>query len=62
DEPVTDWSSAKRSDTDHFARFFRGMLNRGIYLAPSQFEAGFMSVAHSDDDIARTVEAARQAM
>ncbi len=57
-QPVTDWASAKRCDTERFAHFFRGMLERGVYAAPSQFEAGFMSVAHSDDDIARTAEAA----
>ncbi len=59
-EPVTDWASAKRCDTERFACFFREMLKQGVYAAPSQFEAGFMSVAHSDDDIARTVEAARR--
>jgi len=58
--PVTDWESAKRSDTQCFAKFFHFMLERGIYLAPSQFEAGFVSVAHSADDIGATVEAARE--
>jgi len=62
DGPVTNWASAKRCDTEQFARFFQGMLEHGVYVAPSQFEAGFMSVAHSDDDIARTVEAARRAL
>jgi len=57
--PVTDWESAKRSDTGRFKQFFHWMLDRGIYLAPSQFEAGFVSTAHSEVDIARTVEAAR---
>jgi glutamate-1-semialdehyde 2,1-aminomutase len=57
-EPVTDYASAKRSDTQRYARFFRGMLARGIYLAPSQFEAAFVSLAHTDDDIQRTVQAA----
>ena len=60
DQPVTDWESAKRSDTARFGRFFRAMLDRGIYLAPSQFEAAFLSAAHTDDDIRRTVEAARE--
>jgi glutamate-1-semialdehyde 2,1-aminomutase len=60
-DPVTDWESAKRSDTARFGRFFRAMLDRGIYLAPSQFEAAFLSAAHTDDDIRRTIEAARQA-
>jgi glutamate-1-semialdehyde 2,1-aminomutase len=58
--PVTDWESAKRSDTDKFRQFFHWMQDRGIYLAPSQFEAGFVSTAHSDQDIDRTVEAAQQ--
>jgi glutamate-1-semialdehyde 2,1-aminomutase len=57
--PVTDWDSAKTSDTAAFGRFFHGMLERGVYLAPSQFEAGFVSAAHSEEDIQRTVEAAR---
>ncbi len=60
DHPVTDWESAKRSDTARFGRFFRAMLDRGIYLAPSQFEAAFLSAAHTGDDIARTIAAARE--
>jgi glutamate-1-semialdehyde 2,1-aminomutase len=59
-EPVTGWESAKRSDTTRFKQFFHWMLDRGIYLAPSQFEAGFVSAAHSEEDIARTVSAAGQ--
>jgi glutamate-1-semialdehyde 2,1-aminomutase len=59
-EPVTDWESARRSDTACFGKFFHFMLERGIYLAPSQFEAGFVSAAHSEEDIRRTVEAARE--
>jgi glutamate-1-semialdehyde 2,1-aminomutase len=59
DGPVTDWDSAKRCDTARFGRFFRGMLERGIYLAPSQFEAAFVSAAHTEDDIQRTIAAAR---
>jgi glutamate-1-semialdehyde 2,1-aminomutase len=58
---VTDWESAKASDTARFGRFFRAMLDRGVYLAPSQFEAAFLSAAHSDDDIAKTVAAAKEA-
>jgi glutamate-1-semialdehyde 2,1-aminomutase len=58
-DPVTDWESAKRSDTARFKEFFHWMLDCGIYLAPSQFEAGFVSTAHSDRDIAQTVEAAK---
>jgi glutamate-1-semialdehyde 2,1-aminomutase len=59
-EPVTDWESAKRADTRFFGEFFHWMLDRGIYLAPSQFEAGFVSAAHSRQDIAQTVETARE--
>jgi glutamate-1-semialdehyde 2,1-aminomutase len=59
-QPVTDYESAKRSDTARFARFFRAMLERGIYLPPSQFEAAFLSAAHTDDDIRQTVAAARE--
>jgi glutamate-1-semialdehyde 2,1-aminomutase len=59
-EPVTDWESAKRSDTASFGKFFHFMLERGVYLAPSQFEAGFVSAAHSEADIRHTVEAARE--
>ncbi len=60
-EPVTDYASAKRSDTARFARFFRGMLERGVYLAPSQFEAAFLSAAHTERDIERTMAAAAEA-
>jgi len=58
--PVTDWESAKASDTARFGRFFRAMLDRGIYLAPSQFESAFLSAAHSEEDIGKTVAAARE--
>jgi glutamate-1-semialdehyde 2,1-aminomutase len=58
DGPVTDWDSAKRSDTARFGRFFHHMLERGIYLAPSQYEAAFVSAAHSEEDIRQTVAAA----
>ena len=58
---VTDYESAKRSDTARFGRFFRAMLERGIYLAPSQFEAAFLSAAHTEADIQKTVAAAREA-
>ncbi len=58
DQLVTDYKSAKRSDTKRYARFFRGMLEHGIYLAPSQFEAMFVSLAHSDPDISHTIESA----
>ena len=62
DTPVTDYASAKTSDTARYARFFHGMLDRGVSLAPSQFEAGFVSTAHTDADICQTVAAAREAM
>jgi glutamate-1-semialdehyde 2,1-aminomutase len=62
DAPVTDYTSAKRSDTTRYASFFRGMLERGVYLAPSQFEAGFISTAHTDAEIERTLAAAREAL
>ena len=60
DQPVTDWESAKLSDTARFGRFFRAMLDRGIYLAPSQFEAAFVSAAHTDEDVKKTIAAARE--
>lgn len=58
--PVFDWDTAAKSDTRAFAEFHRGMLERGIYLPPSQFEAVFTSAAHSEEDIERTIEAAGQ--
>lgn len=60
-EAVINWTTAKQSDTKRFTRFFWAMLENGVYLAPSQFEAGFVSTAHSDEDIEKTVEAARKA-
>jgi glutamate-1-semialdehyde 2,1-aminomutase len=59
--PVVDWPTAKAADTARYARFFRSMLDRGVYLAPSQFEAGFLSTAHGSAEIQQTIEAARQA-
>ncbi len=56
-----DWNSVKRTDTARFASYFRRMLEHGIYLAPSQFEAGFISTAHTTEVIDQTVEAAREA-
>jgi glutamate-1-semialdehyde 2,1-aminomutase len=58
--PVTDWESAKKCDTARFAKFFHFLLERGVYIAPSQFEAGFVSAAHSEEDIRATVAAARE--
>jgi glutamate-1-semialdehyde 2,1-aminomutase len=60
--PVKSYSDAKRSDTKRYASFFREMLDRGIFLAPSQFEAAFVSAAHSAEDIARTIAAARESL
>ena len=60
--PIKDWPTARGSDTDRFGRYFQAMLEAGIYIAPSQFEAGFMSIAHGKSTIARTVEAAKKAM
>ncbi len=57
--PVHNYDDAKKSDLQKFSRFHRGMLEQGVYLAPSQFEAGFTSLAHTDDDIANTLAAAR---
>ncbi|HEX9036866.1 MAG TPA: glutamate-1-semialdehyde 2,1-aminomutase [Ktedonobacterales bacterium] len=62
DGPVVDEAGAKTSDTSAFARYFTALLDRGIYIAPSQFEAGFVSLAHTDADIASTIEAAMAAM
>jgi glutamate-1-semialdehyde 2,1-aminomutase len=60
DVPIRDWDTAK-ADTDRFAAFHAAMLGRGIYLAPSQFEAGFISTVHGDAEIDATIEAAREA-
>jgi glutamate-1-semialdehyde 2,1-aminomutase len=59
--PVTDWTSAAKSDTEAFGRFFRAMLENGIYLPPSQFEAAFLSAAHTEHDVRETIAAAKQA-
>jgi len=61
DAPVTDYASAKRSDTERYARYFRAMLDRGVYLPPSQFEACFLSYAHLEREIEQTLEAAEAA-
>ncbi|MGB6460335.1 MAG: glutamate-1-semialdehyde 2,1-aminomutase [Candidatus Acidiferrum sp.] len=60
--PVRNYADAKRSDTKRYARFFREMLNRGIFLAPSQFEAAFVSAAHTSENITRTIAAARDSL
>jgi glutamate-1-semialdehyde 2,1-aminomutase len=59
--PVTDWESASKSDTEVFARFFREMLDRGVFLPPSQYEAAFLGAAHTEEDVQRTVTAAKLA-
>ncbi len=62
DRPVRSYEDAKTSDTARFGTFFRAMLERGIYLAPSQFEAAFLSTAHSEADVDKTVMAARECL
>jgi len=62
DQPVYDYQSAKTSDTAKFAAYFKSMLEQGINLAPSQFEAAFISTAHTEEDIERTIEAAGRAL
>lgn len=57
--PVTNWDTAKTSDTERFKRFFHFMLEQGVYLAPSQYEAGFVSHAHTEADINQTLQAAK---
>ena len=58
--PVTDWESARESDTSLYSRFFHAMLQRGVLLPPSQFEASFLSAAHTEKDIMLTLAAARE--
>ena len=60
-EPVTDYASARTADTGRFATYFRAMLEQGVYLAPSQFEAAFVSLAHTDEDVSLTLNAAEKA-
>jgi glutamate-1-semialdehyde 2,1-aminomutase len=61
-EPVVNWESAKKADTQRFGRFHRVMLEQGIYLPPSQFEAAFLSASHTDADIQKTTDAAAHAL
>jgi glutamate-1-semialdehyde 2,1-aminomutase len=61
DGPVTDWESASRSNTEAFGRFFRAMLDAGVYLPPSQYEAMFLGATHTEEDVQRTVAAGKQA-
>jgi glutamate-1-semialdehyde 2,1-aminomutase len=60
--PVRNYQDVCRFDKERFNRFFWGMLDRGIYLAPSQFEAGFLSLAHTEADLQKTLDAAEQAI
>ena len=62
DQPIYDWDSVSKSDTRKFGRYFQAMLEQGVYLAPSQFEAGFISTAHDDAVIEETITAAERAM
>ncbi len=59
--PVTDWDSASKSDTEAFGKFFRSMLDSGVYLPPSQYEAAFLGAAHTEQDVEQTIVAAKQA-
>ena len=61
DGPVTDWDSASKSNTEAFGKFFRSMLDSGVYLPPSQYEAAFLGATHSEEDVQRTIAAAKQA-
>jgi glutamate-1-semialdehyde 2,1-aminomutase len=62
DQPVTNWETANRSSREQYGKFFHAMLEEGVYLAPSQFEAAFVSLAHTEETIDHTVEAARKAL
>jgi glutamate-1-semialdehyde 2,1-aminomutase len=62
DQPVSNWETANRASREQYARFFHAMLDEGIYLAPSQFEAAFVSLAHTDDIIQQTIKAAEKAI
>ncbi len=62
DEPVTSWETARTADTERFAAFHRAMIERGVYLAPSQFEAGFLSTEHGETEIGATLTAAADAL
>jgi glutamate-1-semialdehyde 2,1-aminomutase len=59
--PVTDWDSASKSNTEAFGKFFRSMLDSGVYLPPSQYEAAFLGAAHTEEDVQRTIATAKQA-
>jgi glutamate-1-semialdehyde 2,1-aminomutase len=59
---IVDFETVKTCDTDFFKRYFNGLLEEGVYIAPSQFEAGFMSLVHTDEEINLTIEASRKAL
>jgi glutamate-1-semialdehyde 2,1-aminomutase len=59
--PITNWTTADKSDRQLYGRFFHAMLDEGIYLAPSQFEAAFVSIAHTEEIINQTINAATKA-
>ncbi|MEI7987440.1 MAG: glutamate-1-semialdehyde 2,1-aminomutase [Chloroflexota bacterium] len=61
DQAVINWETAKSANTEKYAQYFRAMLEKGVYFAPSQFEAGFMSTAHREEDIIKTVAVAQEA-
>jgi glutamate-1-semialdehyde 2,1-aminomutase len=60
--PVTDYASARRADTGRYARWFHGLRERGVYVAPSQFEAAFVSLAHTEADLERAARAATEVL
>ena len=62
EKSITSFSQVMACDVDRFRKFYHGMLDAGVYMAPSAFEAGFMSAAHTDNDISATLDAARSAM
>jgi glutamate-1-semialdehyde 2,1-aminomutase len=59
--PVTSWETASKSNTEMFGKFFRGMLDNGVYLPPSQYESAFLGAAHTEDDIQKTIAMAKEA-
>ena len=59
---IVDFETAKSCDTEFFKKYFNGLLEEGVYIAPSQFEAGFMSAVHTDEEINLTIEASRNAL
>jgi glutamate-1-semialdehyde 2,1-aminomutase len=60
EEHIVNYQQVMQCDTQRFAKFFHGMLEQGVYLAPASYEAGFMSAAHTDDDIQFTLDAAEK--